>query len=143
MSRNWKVATENAVLYGLVSALLFAGVFTLLRISGAFFSDVFWGAIAGASSGILISVVVGLFDQVLTHKQIAPSFITRTGSNSIFGTLAGALITTGVIVFVVQLTGFVNRPQIPVVFGVSLCCVIGTVLGVVIGLPIGASWQSK
>jgi len=143
MIRDWKRISNNAVMYGLASALLFAGVFPLLCISGTLVSNVVLGAVSGAVSGILISIVVGMFDQVLIRKESTTGIVSWPGSNVIVGALTGAFITTGIVISMVQWVGFVSNSQIPIIFGVPLCLLIGIPLGIMIGLLIGASWHSR
>ena len=143
MIRDSKTIMKNATMYGLANALLFAGLFPLLCIARDIGSNVVLGAISGAVSGILISVVVGTFDQMLLRKEVTTGVVSWPGLNAIIGALTGALITTGVVISVVQLVGFVSKSQIPIVFGVPLCLLIGIPLGIMVGLLIGASWRSR
>lgn len=143
MSRNWQSITTSSVMYGLVSALLFAGVFSLLSISNEPGDDMLFGTLSGAFSGLLISLVVSVIDQALARKEIITGAVTWTVSNSIVGFIAGALITTGIFFILVQLTGFVSLTQLRSVFDLPLCCLVGIPLGTIIGLLIGASWHSK
>ncbi len=143
ISRNWQSITTSSVMYGLVSALLFAGVFSLLGISSEPGDDMLFGALSGAFSGLLISLVVGVIDQALARKEIITGAVTWTVSNSIVGFIAGALITTGIFFILVQLTGFVSLTQLRSIFDLPLCCLVGIPLGIIIGLLIGASWHSK
>lgn len=139
MTRNWKLITESSVMYGLVTALLLASVFSLLNISGALGIDIVLGGISGALSGILISVVVGLLDQVFTRKGIN----ARSSSNLIVGFLAGALITSGIIFAMVQLVGLTSTIQLQSLFDLPLCCSVGMPLGIIIGSLIGVSWGTE
>lgn len=143
ISSNWKTITTNAAMYGLASAVLFAGIFPLLCISGTLTSNVILGAISGIFSGVLISIMVGMFDQMLIRKEITTGVVTGSGANVIFGALTGAFITTGIVISMIQLVGIVSNSQVPIVFGVPLCLLIGIPLGIMIGLLIGASWRSR
>ena len=143
ISRNWQSITASSVMYGLASALLFAGIFSLLGISGDRGGDIIFGAHSGAFSGVLISLSVGVIDQALARKEIITGAVTWTVSNSIVGFIAGALITTGTFFILVQLTGFVSLTQLRSIFNLPLCCLVGIPLGTIIGLLIGASWRSK
>jgi len=141
MSIQWRLLTKNGMMYGLVSAVLFAGVFTILGLSEGFASDIYLGAAAGVISGFLIATIVGGVDLLLTRKKAASGILAWRGLNPVIGALAGAIITTAVFIVMVQLVGCTGHPQTLAVFGVSLCCLIGVPLGVIIGLPIGASWR--
>ena len=143
MNRNLNKLTTNAVMYGLVSALLFAGVFVLLSLSGAFASDIYLGAITGMISGFADSYAVGGVDLGLMRREKVTGILAWKGFNSLIGTFAGAIITTAVFIIMVQFVGCTGHPQTLAVFGVSLCCLIGVPLGVIIGLPIGASWRLR
>lgn len=137
MKKNWKmIIVESSAMYGLVTALLFAGVFSLISISGTLSRDMIFGAITGAPVGILISVVVGVVDRGLTRGAgMLP--------NAIVGLLAGALIASGTIFVMVQLVGFIGTTQLRSIFDLPLCCSVGIPLGVIIGSLIGASWRSE
>lgn len=138
-----KAIMKNATIYGLASALLFAGLFPLLCISRDIGSNVVLGAISGVVSGILISIVVGMFDHIQIRKEIATGVVSWPRLNIFVGALTGAFITTGIVISMVQLVGFVSNSQIPIIFGVPLCLLIGIPLGIMIGLLIGASWHTR
>lgn len=139
MTRNWKMIVESSGMYGLVTALLLASVFSLLNISGELGVDIVLGGISGALSGILISVVVGVLDQVFTRKGVN----ARSTSNLIVGFLAGALITSGIIFSLVQLVGLASTIQLQSLFDLPLCCSVGMPLGIIIGSLIGVSWRTE
>ena len=143
MSRNWQSLTTSSLMYGLTSALLFAGIFSLLNISGHIGRDMVFGGLSGGLSGLLISLTVGMVDQELTRKEIITRVVTWTVSNSIVGFLAGILITTSIFFIMSHLTGTVSTIQLRSIFDLPLCCSAGIPLGTIIGLLIGASWHSK
>ena len=141
MNKNWKMIVKNGMLYGAASAFLFAGLFPMLCISNQIGSDLVMGAISGAVSGLLISLVVGSFDLAFARRESVRGIIVWSGLNPVIGALTGAAVTTAVIITMVQVVGIMGNISVPMIFGVPLCLLVGTPLGIIIGLPIGASWR--
>ena len=133
--------TKNTMVFGILSAILFAVAFALLGISGSFVNDVIFGAVAGASTGVLIAFIVGVIEQGFLSQKEPVDFVALTISNAIIGMFVGALVATFAVIIMAQVMSYIIQPPGPVVWGVFLGRLVGTPLGVLIGLIIGASWR--
>ena len=138
MKRNNLSLLQNGIAYGLTSALLYAGVISLIDLAGKFSGNIYCGAAVGFVSGFFISTVIGVVDDLLSRGKINNNLFGWTYANVIIGAFTGAIVSTLAVIFLVPLIAGTGESS---AWCVMMGRLIGTPLGILIGIIIGVSWQ--
>ena len=141
MKKNSMILSLRAIGFGVLGAALFAGVFALLGLSQNTIEDLVFGTVVGILSGILVALVVGVINQVVMLQKSEVDLVSCSICNAIIGAFSGAIITTFVVIVMVSLMHFPANPTNPEFWGVFLGRLVGTPIGIVMGLTIGGSWR--
>lgn len=141
MNKNLRTLPLGAIGFVILGAALFAGVFALLGLSQNTIEDLVFGTVVGILSGIVVALVVGVINQALIQQKKEMDLVGCSICNAIIGAFSGAIVTTFVVIVMVSLMHFPANPANPEFWGVFLGRLVGTPLGIVMGLTIGGSWR--
>jgi len=136
-----RIDVKRIAIVMFAAAFVLAGASAFIGYSGNLVEDVLTGAIVGAVAGLLTCMAICVLgDKLMPEPDIRKSPEGRL-TNAIIGGYVG-LIATGVLVTIaVTILGAINDRPAPFLWGTLISSLGGWIVGGVLGVLIGVSWN--